>query len=216
MLWCGAVVGRGGGVGGGGVMTSMRMRLVFSFCFVDLLLPCGGAVQWWGGGGGVGGGYLLLGFPHVDHAKTSRFCSFPDKNFENDAKIELKKARKAWYLRHFRKTLPKNKNEEHWKTKTPTHRVVDENLAKYKVFLISTKKKPPKNKGDTPRGGRRTCYLVVVVVVVAHYSYGCDDDCDSDDDKYSLPFVIGHLEQELLLPGHAALPGRRAGAFADK
>ena len=37
--------------GEGGVMTSMRMRLVFSFCFVDLLLLCGGAVQWWGGGG---------------------------------------------------------------------------------------------------------------------------------------------------------------------
>ena len=42
--------------GGGGVMTSMRLRLVFSFSFVDhLLLLCCGAVQWWGGGGGVGG-----------------------------------------------------------------------------------------------------------------------------------------------------------------
>ena len=29
--------------------TSMRMGLVFSFSFVDLLLLCGGAVQWWGG-----------------------------------------------------------------------------------------------------------------------------------------------------------------------
>ena len=28
----------------------MRMRLVFSFSFVDLLLLCGGAVQWWGRG----------------------------------------------------------------------------------------------------------------------------------------------------------------------
>ena len=107
----------------GGVMTSMRMRLVFSFSFVDLLLLCGGAVQWWGRGGGVMtsmrlrlvffsfvdlllpllvaivlvviSGCLLLGFPHVDHAKTSRFCSFPDKNFENDAKIELKKSTKS-------------------------------------------------------------------------------------------------------------------------
>ena len=36
----------------GGVMTSMRLRLVFSFSFVDhLLLLCCGAVQWWGGGG---------------------------------------------------------------------------------------------------------------------------------------------------------------------
>ena len=37
-------------------MTSMRLRLVFSFSFVDhLLLLCCGAVQWWGGGGGVAG-----------------------------------------------------------------------------------------------------------------------------------------------------------------
>ena len=40
------------GVFRGGVMTSMRLRLVFSFSFVDhLLLLCCGAVQWWGGGG---------------------------------------------------------------------------------------------------------------------------------------------------------------------
>ena len=149
--------GEGGG-GGGGVMTSMRMRLAFSFCFVDLLLLCGGSGGERGEGGGVMtstrmrlvfsfcfvdlllivlvviSGYLLLGFPHVDHAKTSRFF------FESDAKIELKKHEKHGICDTFAKTLPKNKNEEHWKTKTPTHRVVDENLAKYRVFLISTKK----------------------------------------------------------------------------
>ena len=57
--WCGAVVGGGvGGVGGvgGGLMTSMRMRLVFSFCFLHLLVLFGGAVRSWGGGGGGGGG----------------------------------------------------------------------------------------------------------------------------------------------------------------
>ena len=35
------------------MMTSMRLRLVCSFSFVDLLLLCSGVVQWWGGG--VGG-----------------------------------------------------------------------------------------------------------------------------------------------------------------
>ena len=96
LLCCGAVQWWGGR-GGGGVMTSMRMRLVFSFCFVDLLLIVLVVIS----------GYLLLGFPHVDHAKTSRFCNFPDNNFENDAKIELKNARKAWYVRHFRKNATK-------------------------------------------------------------------------------------------------------------
>ena len=71
--------------------------LCFSFCFVDLLLIVLVVIS----------GYLLLGFPYVDHAKTSRFGNFPDKNFENDVKIELKKARKAWYLRHFRKNATK-------------------------------------------------------------------------------------------------------------
>ena len=60
-------------------MTSIRMRLVFSFCFVDLLRIVLVIIS----------GYMLLGFPHVDHAKTSRFCNFPDKKIENDAKIEL-------------------------------------------------------------------------------------------------------------------------------
>ena len=60
--------------------------------------------------------------------------------------------------------LPTNKNNEHWKTKTPKRPVLDENLAKHWVFVLSTKK-PPKHKRHTPRGGRRTCYVVVVVVV---------------------------------------------------
>ena len=62
--------------------------------------------------------------------------------------------------------LPKNKNKKHGKTKTPTRRLVHENLAKHRVFLFFTKI-PPKHKRRTPRGGRRTCYLVVVVVVAA-------------------------------------------------
>ena len=61
--------------------------------------------------------------------------------------------------------LPKNKNKKHGKTKTPKHRLVHENLAKHRVFLFFTKI-PPKHKRRTPRGGRRTCFLVVVVVVV--------------------------------------------------
>ena len=90
------------------MMTSMRMRLVFSFCFVDLLL---------GGGGGIElvfiSRYLLLGFPHVGHAKTSRFCNFPDKNFETDAKIELTKSTKSMVFatlsqKHYQKTRTKN------------------------------------------------------------------------------------------------------------
>ena len=43
------------GLGGGGVMTSMRMRLLFSVSCVHLVLVCSGAVHWWGGGGGLYG-----------------------------------------------------------------------------------------------------------------------------------------------------------------
>ena len=79
-----------GGVGGG-LMTSMRMRLVFSFCFLHLLVLFGGAVR------------LLLHFAQIDHAKTSSFCSFQDNNLKIAAQFPLKKTTKAWYLRHFRK-----------------------------------------------------------------------------------------------------------------
>ena len=71
--------------GWGGVMTSMRMRLVFSFWFVDLLLIVLVVIS----------GYLLLGFPHVDHAKTSRFCNFPDKTSKMTKKLNFKKSTKS-------------------------------------------------------------------------------------------------------------------------
>ena len=56
-FFCYVVVRYSGGEGGGwgGVMTSMRMRVVFSFCFVDLLLVVLVVIS----------GYLLLGFPHI-------------------------------------------------------------------------------------------------------------------------------------------------------
>ena len=102
----------------------------------------------------------MLDFAKIKHAKTSSFCSFQDNNLKIDAQIQLKKATKAWYLRRYLN----NQNKEHGFSKTPKLRVVDENLANYRVCLTWSKK-PAKNKRHTPRGGRRTCYLVVVVVV---------------------------------------------------
>ena len=55
-------------------------------------------------------GCLLLDFPHVYHAKTSSFCSFPDKNFATDPKIEHKKHEKLGICDTFAKTLPKTEN----------------------------------------------------------------------------------------------------------
>ena len=45
--------------------------------------------------------------------------------------------------------LPRNKNKEDWKTKTPKRRVVDENLAKHRVSCFRPKNLP--NINDTPR-----------------------------------------------------------------
>ena len=62
-------------------MTSMRLRLVFSFSFGDLLLlGCGAVCR-----NRFGGHFriLLLDIPHVYHGKTSSFCSFPDKKLRN-------------------------------------------------------------------------------------------------------------------------------------
>ena len=76
----------------GGVMTSVRLRLVLSFSFGDLLLGCGRGVSQIVLV--VISGYLLLDFPHVYHAKTSSFCTFSDKIFATDPKIAPKKRRK--------------------------------------------------------------------------------------------------------------------------
>ena len=55
-LYFSSVRGWGGGWGGGGVMTSMRMHLVSSVSFVDIVLVCSSALHWWGEGGDGGGG----------------------------------------------------------------------------------------------------------------------------------------------------------------
>ena len=59
----------------------------------------------------------------------------------------------------------KKQTQKHGFSKTPKLPVVDEYLANYK-HSWTWSKKPPENKRHTPRGGRRTCYLVVVVVAV--------------------------------------------------
>ena len=68
-----------------------------------------------------------------------------------------------------------NQNKEHGFSKTPKLRVVDENLANYRVCLTWSKK-PAKNKRHTPRGGRRTCYLVVVVGRNKIHEHYCDSN----------------------------------------
>ena len=122
-----ALCGGGGGGWGEGVITSMRMRLVSSvFCCCFLCVA-----------------FRIIAFllKHRPCKNLAFFCSFPDKHFENDAKNQLnKKQEKHGICDTFAKTLPKNKNKKHGKTKTPTHRVVDENLANYRVCLTSTKK----------------------------------------------------------------------------
>ena len=115
-----------GGDGGGGVMTSMRLRLVLSFCFVDLLLLCCGAVQWWrGGGDDVHANPLVIlmllmsqsfWWPFQDtccltfHTSTMQkprdFAAFQTKTSQLTLKLN-QKTRKAWYLRHFRKNATK-------------------------------------------------------------------------------------------------------------
>ena len=151
------MVGRGGGgEGGGGAMTSMRMRLVLSFCFIDLLLIVLVVIS----------GYSLLGFPHVDHAKTSRFCNFPDKIFENDANIELKKSTKSMVFASLsQKRYQKTRTQNIGKRKH-RHIVLLTKTSQNTGFPNFDQTNLPKIKDTPPRGGRRTCYLVVVVVVI--------------------------------------------------
>ena len=58
-------------------------------------------------------GCLLLDFPNVYHAKTSSFCSFPDKNFATDPKIKQSQNTKSMVFatlspKCYQKTRTKN------------------------------------------------------------------------------------------------------------
>ena len=112
-------------------------------------------------------GCLLLHFAQIDHAKTSSFCSFQDNNLKIAAQFPLKKNNKSMVFATLsQKRCLKKQTQKHGFSKTPKLPVVDEYLANYK-HSWTWSKKPPENKRHTPRGGRRTCYLVLVVVVIA-------------------------------------------------
>ena len=109
----------------------------------------------------------MLDFAKIKHAETSSCCSFQDNNLKIDAQIQLKKSNKSMVFATLsQKRYLNSQNKEHGFSKTPKLRVVDENLANYRVCLTWSKK-PAKNKRHTPRGGRRTCYLVVGGMQVA-------------------------------------------------
>ena len=149
------------GVGGGwgeGVMTSMRMRLVSSVSFFALLLKrcrllCEALVA----------ASCCFTFQSSTMQKPRVFEAFQAKTSQQNSKIINNKRRKNMVFA----TISTKRNQQTRPTNygktTPKHRLVDENHTKLRVFKLLTKK-PPKNKRHTPRGGRRTCYLVVSVV----------------------------------------------------
>ena len=107
-------------------------------------------------------GCLLLHFAQIDHAKTSSFCSFQDNNLKIAAQFPLKKNNKSMVFATLsQKRCLKKQTQKHGFSKTPKLPVVDEYLANYK-HSWTWSKKPPENKRHTPRGGRRTCYLVKI------------------------------------------------------
>ena len=111
-------------------------------------------------------GCLLLDFPNVYHAKTSSFCSFSDKNFATDPQIAQSQNTKSMVFatlspKCYRKTRTKNKGK-----RKPRNVVLFTKTSQNTGFSCFFTKIPPKHKRRTPRGGRRTCYLVVVVLVV--------------------------------------------------
>ena len=105
-----SVRGFGGDWGDGGMMTSMRLRLVFSFSFGDLLLlGCGAVCR---KRLVVISGYFVLDFPLDYHAKTSSFCSLPDKNFATDPNIEQKQNTKSMVFAIFSANMLPKKQEQ--------------------------------------------------------------------------------------------------------
>ena len=132
MWWCGAVVGEEGG----GDDVHATATCVFLFLLLNFFCPYWSQSFWWSFQD-----TCCLAFHTSTMQKPRVFAVFQTKTSKMTLNLNLKKHEKHGICDTFAKNATKkNKNEEHWKTKTPTHRVVDENLAKYKVFLISTKK----------------------------------------------------------------------------
>ena len=102
-----------GGMGGGGVMTSMRMRLLSSVSFVALLLKrcrllCEALVA----------ASYCFSFETSTMQKPRVFAAFQTKTSKTTQKINLTNARKAWYLRHFRKNATKKQEQKTWENES--------------------------------------------------------------------------------------------------
>ena len=116
--------GGDGGGGAGGVMTSMRMRLVSSVSFVALILErcrllCEALVA----------ASCCFTFETSSMQKPRVFEAFQAKTSKLTLKINTNQRRKAWYLAHFRKNLT-NKKEKTLYKKSPKHHLVHENHTK--------------------------------------------------------------------------------------
>ena len=146
----------GGGMGGRGDNVHANAACVFCFfcCVASQTLLCEALVA----------ASCCFTLETSTMQKPRFFEAFQTKTSQLTLKINKKQDEKQGICNTFAKTLPNNKNKTQWKTKTPKHRVVDEYHTKHRVFKLSTKQ-PPKNKRHTPRGGRRTCYLVVLLLV---------------------------------------------------
>ena len=120
-------------------------------------------------------GYLLLDCRNVYHAKTSSFCSFPDKNFAGDPNIEQSQSTTSMVFatlspKCYQKTRTKNMGKR--KPRNVALLTKASQNTGFSFFFFT--KMPPKHKRHTPRGGKRTCFLVgVLVVVVVGGGGGC-------------------------------------------
>ena len=138
-------------MGGGGVMTSMRMRLVSSVSSVALILVrcrllCEALVA----------ASCCFTFETSTMQKPRVFEAFQTKTSKLTLKINTNQRRKAWYLRHFHKNLTNKKEQKTITKMSPKHHLVHGNHTKIEVFKLLTKNLPKINKRHTPRGGRRT------------------------------------------------------------
>ena len=120
---------RGWGGGWGGVMTSMRMRLVSSVSFVALLLKrcrllCEALVA----------ASCCFTFETSTLQKPRVLEAFQTKTSQLTPKIIKHTRRKAWYLRRCRKNVSKKQDQKPTHQKQSKHPVVQRKSHKYRCF----------------------------------------------------------------------------------
>ena len=110
-------------------------------------------------------GYLLLDFPNVYHGKTSSFCSFRDKNFAADPKIEQSQNTKSRVFATLSPTCYQKTRTKNMGKRKPRNVVLLTKTSQNTGFSCFFTKIPPKHKRHTRAAADARASLLLLLLL---------------------------------------------------